>query len=42
MKILFIGGTGIISTAISRKLLESGEHEFFIINRGNRNDRLPE
>jgi len=42
MKILFIGGTGIISTAISKKLLENGEHELYIINRGNRNDVLPE
>ncbi|MCL2426892.1 MAG: SDR family oxidoreductase [Oscillospiraceae bacterium] len=42
MKILFIGGTGIISTAISKKLLESGEHELYIINRGNRNDCLPD
>jgi len=42
MKILFIGGTGIISTAISKKLLESGEHELYVINRGNRNDCLPE
>ncbi|MCL2055202.1 MAG: SDR family oxidoreductase [Oscillospiraceae bacterium] len=41
MKILFIGGTGIISTAISKKLIESGEHEFYLINRGTRNDRLP-
>ena len=42
MKVLFIGGTGIISTAISKKLLESGEHELFIINRGNRNSCLPD
>jgi nucleoside-diphosphate-sugar epimerase len=42
MKILFIGGTGIISTAISKKLLESGEHELFLINRGNRNNCLPD
>jgi len=41
MKILFIGGTGIISTAISKKLINSGEHELFIVNRGNRNDVLP-
>jgi len=41
MKILFIGGTGIISTAISKKLLETGEHELYLINRGNRNDCLP-
>ena len=42
MKILFIGGTGIISTAISKKLIESGEHELYLINRGNRNDCLPD
>jgi len=42
VKILFIGGTGIISTAISKKLITNGEHELFIINRGNRNDRLPD
>ena len=41
MKLLFIGGTGTISTAISRKILEAGEHELYIINRGNRNDCLP-
>jgi len=40
LKILFIGGTGTISTAISRKILESGEHELYLINRGNRNDCL--
>ncbi len=40
MNILFIGGTGTISTAISRQLAESG-HELFLINRGNRNDELP-
>jgi nucleoside-diphosphate-sugar epimerase len=39
MKILFIGGTGTISTAISRKLLEDG-HELYLINRGNRNKEL--
>lgn len=36
MKILFIGGTGIISTAISRQLLEQG-HELYLLNRGTRN-----
>lgn len=41
MKALFIGGTGTISTAISRKLLEEG-HELWLINRGSRNDVLPE
>ena len=41
MKALFIGGTGTISTAISKKLLEEG-HELWLINRGNRNHVLPE
>ena len=41
MKILFIGGTGIISTAISKLLIEQG-HELYLLNRGNRNDVLPE
>lgn len=40
MKVLFIGGTGTISTAISRKLLEE-RHELWLINRGTRNDALP-
>ncbi len=40
MKILFIGGTGIISTAISRLLVEQG-HELYLINRGNRNHVIP-
>lgn len=41
MKVLFIGGTGTISTAISRKLLELG-CELYLITRGNRKDILPE
>lgn len=36
MKVLFIGGTGTISTAISRQLLAAG-HELYLLNRGNRN-----
>ena len=36
MKVLFIGGTGTISTAISKKLVERGD-ELYLINRGNRN-----
>ncbi|MFT3950982.1 MAG: NAD-dependent epimerase/dehydratase family protein [Oscillospiraceae bacterium] len=40
MKVLFIGGTGIISAAISRKLLENPEIQLYMINRGNRNDML--
>ncbi|MDR0984787.1 MAG: NAD-dependent epimerase/dehydratase family protein [Ruminococcus sp.] len=35
MKILFIGGTGTISTAISKKLVSEG-HELYLVNRGNR------
>lgn len=35
MKALFIGGTGTISTAISRRILEQG-WELYLINRGNR------
>lgn len=40
MKILLIGGTGIISAAVSRQLLNSG-HELWLINRGFRNVQLP-
>ena len=36
MKALFIGGTGTISMAISKRLLEQG-WELWLINRGNRN-----
>lgn len=39
MKVLFIGGTGTISTAISQQLLNKG-HELWLINRGSRNDLL--
>lgn len=39
MKILIIGGTGTISTAISQRLADSG-CELYIINRGNTNDKL--
>ena len=41
MKILFIGGTGIISAAISRFLIERGD-ELYLINRGNRNNTIPQ
>lgn len=41
MKILFIGGTGTISSAITRQLLQKGE-DLYLLNRGNRNERLPE
>lgn len=39
MKVLFIGGTGTISMAISKKLIAEG-HELYLLNRGNRNDCL--
>lgn len=39
MKILFIGGTGTISMAISKLLLSQG-HTLYLINRGNRNSGL--
>ncbi|MDO5156909.1 MAG: SDR family oxidoreductase [Eubacteriales bacterium] len=41
MRVLFIGGTGTISTAISKALMEQG-HDLYLINRGNRNDFLNE
>ncbi|RED56028.1 SDR family oxidoreductase [Cohnella lupini] len=40
MKALFIGGTGTISSAITRQLLEQG-CELYLLNRGNRNGALP-
>ncbi len=39
MRVLLIGGTGTISSAISARLMEEG-HELWLINRGNHNDRL--
>jgi nucleoside-diphosphate-sugar epimerase len=39
MRALLIGGTGTISTAISRRLLDEG-WELFLLNRGNRNNIL--
>jgi len=39
MKALFIGGTGTISTAISKRVLEKG-WELYLLNRGNRNREL--
>ncbi|WP_219834604.1 SDR family oxidoreductase [Paenibacillus sp. R14(2021)] len=40
MKALFIGGTGIISSAITKQLSESG-CELYVLNRGRRNESLP-
>ena len=41
MKILLIGGTGTISSAITRQLREFG-HEVWLLNRGNRRNDVPE
>jgi nucleoside-diphosphate-sugar epimerase len=41
MKALFIGGTGTISSAITKQLVEKG-YELYLLNRGNRKHRLPE
>lgn len=40
MKALFIGGTGTISAAITRKLAAQG-CELYLLNRGTRNEGLP-
>jgi len=39
MKALFIGGTGTISTAISKRVLELG-WDLYLLNRGNRNKEI--
>jgi nucleoside-diphosphate-sugar epimerase len=41
LKILFIGGTGIISSASSRLVLEKG-HELYLLNRGKSARPVPE
>ena len=40
MKILIVGGTGTISSAITRQLAASG-HNLWLLNRGNRKDEVP-
>jgi len=40
MKILFVGGTGNISSACAARALDLG-HEVFFLNRGNRPERTP-
>lgn len=40
MKILMIGGTGTISSAITRQLAAEG-HDLWLLNRGNRRDEVP-
>ena len=41
MHVLFSGGTGLISTSISRQLLAAG-HSVTLFNRGKSENRLPE
>jgi len=41
MKILFIGGTGLISAASSKLAIEKG-YELYLLNRGNRSSFAPE
>ena len=40
MKILLIGGTGTISSAITRQLASAG-HDLWLLNRGTRKDEVP-
>ncbi|MBD3241693.1 MAG: NAD-dependent epimerase/dehydratase family protein [Chitinivibrionales bacterium] len=40
MRVLFIGGTGNISTSVSRLAVERG-HELYLLNRGNRDIDIP-
>ncbi len=42
MKALFIGGTGTISAAIVRQLSQDPLWEVWVLNRGNRQEALPE
>lgn len=41
LKILMIGGTGTISSAITRQLAESG-HDLWLLNRGSRKNEVPQ
>ena len=41
MKVLLIGGTGTISTAVTRLLVQKG-WDIYLLNRGHRNDILPD
>ena len=40
MRILIIGGTGTISSAITRQLAQT-DHELWLLNRGNRSNEIP-
>lgn len=39
---LFIGGTGTISSAITRLVASDPDWQLYLINRGNRTDRIPQ
>jgi len=41
-KVLIIGGTGTISLPITKKLAENPDNQVYVLNRGNKNDVLPE
>ena len=41
MKVLFVGGSGVISTAVSEMAIDRGI-DLYVLNRGKRNDKLPE
>lgn len=41
MKVLFIGGTGLISTAVSRLTVQQGV-ELYLLNRGKRRENIPD
>lgn len=41
MKVLFIGGTGTISSAVSELAVKKGI-ELYLLNRGSRNERVPQ
>ena len=41
MKALFVGGTGIISTAVVKRLVDELGWEVWLLNRGNRTDVVP-
>ncbi len=41
MKVLFIGGTGLISTAVTNQAPKRGI-DLYVLNRGNKNNKLPQ
>lgn len=41
MKVLVVGGSGIISTAVCREII-ARKDDLYVLNRGNHNDKLPD